>query len=207
MTSTLRALIPIVVTAAVLLLCMASAQGSPPAAVIYPECLDRDCHRDMRSAGAEPWEIEALCDVVASGSIGKTLVDYVRVSPNEIGLGVAHFTARRGRLGLSPPRPHVSDLDHYWRALAYLYSDESPPSQLRAWRRLVAPAVEEGDLYAMDRVFVAALANSGPERTVRMIRSCHGRVCCVARQYVDRRQGHRARRVTTLGLGRCLLTP
>lgn len=207
----IAAMVPIVVLALVILLVFSwgTAWAWPECTPHHQECLDRDCHRDLRDAGAEAWETRALCDVVASGNIGKSWTDYVRVSDEELAMGIAHFTAGAGRLGLSAPSPYCSDLGHYWEALSFLYSDESVPVMLSAWRRLVGPAVRAATRKGWTGrrvVLVASAASSQPGRVRRLVERCED-PCCLATSYVitgGRVSGHRVRRVETAGFGHCV---
>lgn len=177
----------------------------PTCPLTFAECLNRDVLVDLADAGAEPWELDAVA-VIISGDEGKGPVDYVRVGPNEIAVGFAHFTACRDRfrLGIGCD-PNTTTLAAWEGMLALLYSDVGPSVQLTAWRRIVSRPVAEArrwGLHGSTLSAVAALGNSAPTMVAREVHECRGDLCCVARAYAT--TDHRVRRIEALGLEGCL---
>lgn len=175
----------------------AGAQAAvPPADLLvshetWPECLDRDLNRDMRAAGAEPWEIECI-EAVAHGRVGRDLVTFTPVSCGSA--GCASFAP--GRLGLN--MGWVGDCawrdrDWRWRMLMVLYSDASAAVQLAAFRRISGRAIEIAHRNGFPRPLAAVLANAGPNRFLAEGEACGWDRDHMVRWYVSR--GDKERRL------------
>lgn len=180
-----------------------SAQGAVPP-VIYAECLNRDIQTDLEACGAEPWQLIAI-DAITRGGRSKGPVDYIQIAPeisaaqdDEIALGWGHFTA--GRRGLAAPSPGVSDSVHYWKMLAFLYSDSAPCVLLSIWERghrnVITDAAMCSDTF---KAAAAAAANSNPTLARQLVGmyACDTRAFLVA-YYESHPTDHRRRRVEWL---------
>lgn len=171
------------------------AEAVPASPWAWPECLPRNTIDDVRQAGAQDWEVLAIRAITRDG-LSKGPVDLV---PTDCGAhGWAHFSPGRLDLNIATSSPCPVD-DAKWRqgVQLVLYSDGAGWVQLRAWRRIVGPAVREARRNGWRRselALAAALANSSPSLLRRLGAECDWDSTCVRRRYGT--TDHRRRRLT-----------
>lgn len=149
--------------------------GNPGRAVCrmpLPECLPRDLVSDLRSAGANDWEIATALafgrgpiSIAADGDCGWPSLDPCPWDDPEL----------------------------------VLYSDQGPAEVLRVWRRRIHPAVRAAEAHGWEPHIAAGIANNwGQGRFRREAEACAWELACVALAFGD--TPHRRRRLAALGV-------